>query len=174
MLKSFNKFILVFFLIFTSVIVFSDCEKPFVVGNGFYGAHVESLCDASMSTSTEFLDDDEEAFVVSASVDHYENTNSSLSENGYYYIEANAIYSDIINMQIERIVATDSKAEYYNGECSETATARLIYRNPDFAEHLHGEGEAKIWGERKTFHSENMRRYIYDHDEDILGQLEWI
>ncbi len=119
MLKLSTTFTLVYLLICTSVFVIADCEKPFVVGNGYYGAHVESLCDASVSTSTELLDDDVKAFVVSANVDHYANTNSSLPEYGFYSIAANAIYSDIINMVIVKIESADSASEYYNGGCSE-------------------------------------------------------
>ncbi len=55
-----------------------------------------------------------------------------------------------------------------------SVTGRHTYRNPDIADRLYGEGEANIWGGRQNYHSENMKRYIYDHDKDILRHLLWI
>lgn len=172
MLKKFVGYIFTILLIAcASLYVYSWCDEPTIWGIEWSATHDESLCDASIGTFTENPNDPIKTFVCSGSVDHYEDADSDLPEGGYYSMEANAVYSRIVDMVIVRRVATDSDASFYTGGCSESVEAKIHYDDPDTANFLHGEGEVDIWGSRKTYDSEYFRRYIYDHDEDVLDPL---
>ena len=168
-------FILTMFLVIGgSLYVFAWCEKPTAWGVDWSATPDESLCDASIGTFTENPDDPIKTFVCSGSVDHYEDGDPDTPEGGYYSMEANAIYSRIVDIIPIKQVATDSDASYYTGGCSESVAAKIHYDDPDLARFFYGEGEVDIWGTRRTYNSPNFKKYVYDHDEDVLDPLGWV
>lgn len=174
MLKFAGFLIPVFLIVCTSVYVFAWCERPTAWGIDWSATPDESLCDASIGTSTENPDADIKTFVCSESVDHYSGSDLNLHESGFYSMNVSAIYSRIIDIIPIRQEASDSDASYYVGGCSESVAAKIHYDDPDLAQFFHGEGEVDIWGSRQTYDSANFRRYVYDHDEDILDPLGMI
>jgi hypothetical protein len=174
MLKFVGFLLPVFLIVCVSVYVHSWCEEPTAFGLQWSATHDESLCDAGIGTFTENPNEAIKTFVCSGSVDHYSDADSALPEVGFYSMEVEAVYSRIMNMVIVRQAAVDNDAAFYVGGCSETVAAKIHYGDPDLAQFFHGEGEVDIWGSRKTFDSEYIDQYIYDHDEDVLDPLGMI
>lgn len=58
-------------------------------------------------------------------------------------MEANAIYSRIVDIIPIKQVATDSDASYYTGRCSESVAAKIHYDDPDLARFFYGEGSVQ-------------------------------